>query len=128
MATVTRFPFDFDPHYRLAARAFGIRPASAWLDLSEDKLVARFGPWHVQTPRHNVASAEITGPYSWIKTAGPAHVSLSDRGLTFATNGRCGVCLAFREAAPGIDPFGLIHHPNLTVTVQEPERLLDLLR
>ena len=66
----------------------------------------------------------MTGPYSVLRTAGPARLSLGDRGLTFATNNRRGVCLRFRRPVPGIDPLGRIKHPNLTVTVLDCAGLL----
>ncbi len=50
-------------------------------------------------------------------------MSLADRGLTFATNGDRGVCLFMRGPIPGIDPFGLLRHPNLTVTVADCDGL-----
>ena len=61
----------------------------------------------------------------FVKTAGPAHLSLADRGLTFATNGDRGVCLIMREPVSGIDPFGLLRHPNLTVTVADCDGLVN---
>ena len=67
----------------------------------------------------------MTGPYSVPKTLGPAHLSFRDRGLTFATTSRQGVCVEFHRPVTGIDPLGLIHHPGLTVTVAEPEALVD---
>jgi hypothetical protein len=89
------------------------------------RLTARFGPWQVQTALDNIADVSITGPYSFIKTAGPAHLSLADRGLTFATNGDRGVCLAMVGPIRGIDPFGLLRHPNLTLTVADCDGLVD---
>jgi hypothetical protein len=62
-----------------------------------------------------------------VKTAGPAHVSLVDRGLTFASTGRRGVCIRFFEPVRGIEPLGVIRHPSLTVTVREPDALQTLL-
>ncbi|WP_082683085.1 hypothetical protein [Mycobacterium sp. GA-1285] len=88
------------------------------------RLTARFGPWQIQTALTNIADASITGPYTFVKTAGPAHLSLADRGLTFATNGDRGVCLAMVEPIRGIDPFGLLQHPNLTLTVDDCDALL----
>ena len=78
-----------------------------------------------RTPR--IPKAEITGPYSLLKTIGPARLSVSDRGLTFATNSRRGVCLRFVRPVPGIDPLGKIKHPNLTVTVWDCAGLLAAL-
>ena len=89
------------------------------------RLTARFGLWQVQTALDNLADVSITGPYTFVKTAGPAHLSLADRGLTFATNGDRGVCLAMVEPIGGIDPFGLLRHPNLTLTVADCDGLVD---
>src|SRR3954468_24680147 len=94
------FGFRFDRWYRLAARPFGVTPATAHVEVTapadgERMFTARFRPWVVTTPVANIASTSTTGPYSLVKTAGPAHVSLHDFGLTFATNGDRGVCIRF---------------------------------
>ena len=123
----TRFPFRFDPTYRRLARLFGVTPARAWIDLGEDELEARYGPWRLSTTTSNIAGAEITGPYSFLKTAGPARLAVSDRGLTFASNGDRGVCITFHSPVPGIGPFGRIRHPELTVTVLDLDGLIEAL-
>jgi hypothetical protein len=123
---VITLPFAVDPLYALAARPFGVTPGNAMVELHHDRFVARFGPWRVETPLSNIVSAEVTGPYSWFKVIGPAHLSVLDRGLTFATTNRKGVCLTFREPVRGIDPLGLVRHPGLTVTVAEPHVLAEL--
>jgi hypothetical protein len=119
-----RIPFAFDTRYRIAGRAFGVTPDNAYLELDEERLVAHFGPWLVETPRSNIKGAGVSGPYSIFKTIGPAHLSLADRGLTFATNDRAGVCIEFKEPVTGIDPVGAIKHPGLTVTVADPDALV----
>ncbi len=119
-----RTSFAFDPRYRLAARLFGVTPANAYVELDDDRFTARFGPWVVDTPRSNITGAGVSGPYSVVRTIGGAHLSFADRGLTFATNDRAGVCIEFREPVTGIDPFGKIRHPGLTVTVADPEALV----
>ncbi len=63
--------------------------------------------------------AETTGPYSFIKTAGPAHLSLADRGITCATNPERGLCIHFAEPVAGIDPWKRIRPPAVTVTVAD---------
>jgi hypothetical protein len=122
-----RFEFTFDRAHRLAALPFGVGPSSAHVEVTtvdgERVLTARFGPWCVTTPVANVAGTTVSGPYSLVKTAGPAHVSLKDFGLTFATNGSRGLCIRFRRSVPGIAPTGLVTHPALTVTVDDPEAL-----
>ena len=80
------------------------------------------------TPLTNIAGVDVTGPYAIWKTAGPARLAITDRGLTFATNGERGVLILFETPVPGLDPLGLIRHPELTVTVADVDGLADLLR
>jgi hypothetical protein len=120
----TRFPFRFDPTYRRLARLFGVTPERAWVDLGEEELEARYGPWRLRTPTSNIAAAELTGPYAFFKTAGPARLGITDRGLTFGSNGDRGVCINFHSPVPGI---GRIRHPELTVTVLDVDALLNAL-
>ncbi len=127
-ASPQQFGFRFDRWHRLAALPFGVAPSSAHVEVTtsadgERVLTARFGPWCVTTPVENVAGTETSGPYSLVKTAGPAHVSLKDFGLTFATNGSEGLCIRFRRSVPGVAPTGLLRHPALTVTVDDVQGL-----
>lgn len=124
----TEYRFEFEDRYRWPARLFGVTPTSALVTVEATRLAARFGRWSVDTPLANVASVSITGPYAFLKTAGPAHLSVSDRGITFATNSRRGVCVEFRRPIPGIEPTGILKHPNLTVTVQDCDALAEQLR
>jgi hypothetical protein len=121
------FAFSFAPSYRGPARVFGIREADALVTVSDDDLTARFGRWHVRTPLANIVRVDITGPYAYLKTVGPAHLGFTDRGLTFASNGYRGVLLEFAQPIRGIDPRGLIKHPNLTLTVADYRGLAQLL-
>jgi hypothetical protein len=125
-----RFPFAFITPYRIAAAPFGVRPSRAEVVVDEQRgrLVARYGPWSVDTALANVASVEITGPYGIAKTIGPAHLSFADRGLTFASNPRQGVCISFREPVQGMEPTGRMRHPGLTVTVADCDGLAEVLR
>jgi hypothetical protein len=118
VSAVDRFHFAFGPAYRLPARAFGISPATAWVEVGDDTLDARFGPWRVSTPLANVGDVAVTGPYAFWKTAGPARLAITDRGLTFATNGDRGVLISFHKPVRGLDPLGIVRHPELTVTVR----------
>ena len=124
---VTRYDFDFDARYRAAGLPFGVTPRTTWVEVAGGVLTVRFGLWRLETPTGNVAGTEVTGPYSFAKTAGPAHLSFSDRGMTCATNGRRGLCIRFREPVRGIDPTGRITHPGLTVTVAQIAELRRVL-
>lgn len=121
------YPFRFAESYRLAAIPFGVTPTTAEVILTEEQLEVRFGPWQLRTPRANVASVQPVSGFSWPKTAGPAHLSLADRGITFATNGDQGVCVTFHEPVPAIEPTGWVRHPGMTVTVADPEGLVAAL-
>jgi hypothetical protein len=125
--TEQRFTFAFTTLYRIAGLAFGVTPSTCEVRVSETSLLVRFGPWRAQTTIDNIAEVSVTGPFGFVKTAGPAHLSLADRGLTFATNGDRGVCLQFKEPVGGIEPTGTIRHPNLTVTVRDCDRLIQAL-
>jgi hypothetical protein len=128
VSDIERFGFAFTPAYRLSARAFGITSATAWVDVGDSTLDARFGPWRVSTPLANISGVAVTGPYAFWKTAGPARLAITDRGLTFATNRERGVLISFRIPVRGLDPLGVIRHPELTVTVADVDGLAALLR
>ena len=110
------------------SRAFGIGVATAWVDVGDRMLDARFGPWRVFTPVANISHVAVTGPYAFWKTAGPARLAITDRGLTFATNGDRGVLISFRTPVRGLDPLGVLRHPELTVTIADVDGLAELLR
>lgn len=93
--SVARFAFRFDSVYRVLGLPFGVTPGTSLVEVSDDHLVVRFGPWHLRTPVANVVGCERSGPYSVWKTAGPARLSLADRGVTFATNRDAGLCIRF---------------------------------
>jgi Protein of unknown function (DUF2795) len=123
---VERFRFEFDWRYRLAALPLAITPDTAFVEVDrrgEPVLRARFGVWLLETPCANVVDTTRTGPYSFVKTVGPPHLSLADLGVTFATNGASGLCICFRTPVAAIDPLGVVRHPALTVTVADVDGL-----
>ena len=125
-----RFEFEFAAAYRAAALPFGVTPRTAYVDVGDGpsgELRVRFGPWSLRTPLSNVASVQRTGPFAFLKTAGPAHLSFTDRGVTFATNGEAGLCVQLHEAVRTLDPTGRLRHPGATMTVRDVEGLRRLL-
>lgn len=120
-----RFDFRFAPSYARAASLFAITPALAWVEVDDSELRARYGRWRLSTGLDNIASVAVTGPYAFIKTAGPPRLGVTDLGLTFASNGDRGVLLSFHTKVVGLAP---LRHPELTVTVAEPEELAAQLR
>ena len=122
-----RFPFRFASAYRLPALAFGITPLTARVDVDDTDLRVRFGPWSLRTPRSNVAGVQRTGGFGYLKTAGPAHLSFSDRGVSFCTNGDDAVCVRFHEPVRALDPTGRLRHPGATLTVEDVTGLIAAL-
>ena len=120
---VRAFDFAFAPAYAAAARPFGVTPATTSVEVGPDWLYVRYGPWKLLTPRANVVAAQVTGDFGFVKTAGPAHLSLSDRGVSMTSNGDRALCLEFAEPVTAIDTTGLIRHPGATLAVADPEGL-----
>lgn len=127
-AIAVSFSFRFTTAYRAVAALFGVTPDRTGVTVAGGTLEVRYGPWRVATDLANVAGTELTGPYSWRKTIGPAHMSLADRGLTFASNPERGLCIRFDEPVAGIEPTGRLRHPALTVTVADPGALAAALK
>ena len=122
-----RFPFRFATSYRIPAVAFGITPRTTYVEVTGTELVVRFGPWRLRTPLTNIAGVEPSGGFSFVKTAGPPHLSFADRGVTFATNGDAAVCVRFHDPVKVLDPTGRVRHPGATMTVADPESLIATL-
>ena len=122
-----QFGMAFAHRFRLPLAALGVTPATAHVTLTPDRLIACFGPWVCRTAPSNVRAVSLTGPYRWYRAIGP-RLSLADHGLTFGTTTTRGVCLQLWDPVPGIDPIGLIRHPNLTLTVANPERFAAAMR
>lgn len=119
-----RFSMAFSWPESLASLAVGVTPFNSGLDIDEGRLVVRYGPWSLRTSVDNVVGAEVGGPWPWYRTLGPPHLSLVDRGVTFATTSRRGVCLRLAEPVAALLPWGILRHPNVTVTVADPEGLV----
>jgi hypothetical protein len=115
-----RVAFAVDDRYAPVLRLFGVRPGRAWIEIGAERLRVRFGWWRFETPIENVECVRLTGPYrSALRAIGP-HISLKDRGISFATNTELGVCVVFRRPVPGRETLGLVRHPGLTVTPVDP--------
>ncbi len=125
---MARHSFHFSPAYRIAALPFGVTPRRAWLEVQEGLLRVRFGPWRLQTELTNVDAVESSGSYTFVKTAGPAHLSLADHGVTFASNSHRGICLTFKDFVRVEAPVGHWRCPGATVTPADPDAFLDDLR
>lgn len=123
---MTRFAFGLAPAWRIPLLLFGVRPGTAFAEVREGEFAVRFGFWSLRTPLSNVAGTTLTGPYAPWKAIGP-RLSLADRGVTFGTNARRGVCVRFHTPVPALAPGGFLTHPGATLTVSDPEGLVEAL-
>lgn len=128
VASPSTYAFRFAPAFALAARPFGVVPAKTVVRIAAGELHVSYGPWRVTTPLSNIRSCTVTGPYAVPKVIGPARLTVSDRGLTFASNPDLGAFIEFAEPVRGISPAPWPRHPNLTVTVADPAALMAALR
>lgn len=124
---IEQFAFDFDRRFRPLLALAGITPGTAHVTLTPERLLVRFGPWSCETALTNVREVCQTGPYQWYKAIGPRG-SFVDRGVTFGTTGRGGVCVLVREPVSGLTPLGPLRHPGITVTLAEPDQFVASLR
>ncbi len=117
------FPYRFDNRWKpmFVALRVGESDGVAVLD---DSLVATFGRWRVETPLANIDHTEITGPHRWYTAVG-LRLSFTDDGITFGTNSRAGLCIAFIEKIPRI--IGPRAHSALWVSVADPAGLASAL-
>lgn len=120
------FSFRFDPKYRALLVPLGVRPRNTSVLVDDERFVATFGRFVVDTPISNVKCAHITRDYSAYKAIG-LRLSWVDSGVTFGTNTRAGVCVCFHERVPALMPFVKRKHAAVTVTVRDPEMLLQAL-
>ena len=103
-----RFEFAFEKKY-LRLAAIGVTPLTARVDVDNEVLDARFGPWHCRTPW---ATSPACRRDRTRRSRRSARGSLSDRGATFGTTTAGGVCVEFRKPVKILDPSGMILHPG----------------
>jgi hypothetical protein len=121
-----RFPFAFDPRFQRLLALLGITPSNSEVVLTDTTFAARFGPFRTRTPVGNLEDVRVTHDYRWFKAIGP-RASLADRGATFGSNTRAGVCVCFHEPITAV--LGRWQrHPALTVTVADPGGLAAAIR
>jgi hypothetical protein len=113
--TTQRFDFEFRPGSRALLLVWGVTAQTAYVDVTDTELRARFGYLSMATPLSNVAGAAETGPYKAYRAIGP-RFSLTDKGATYGTFTK-GVCIRFHEKVRALYPIAV--HPSLTVTVAD---------
>jgi hypothetical protein len=119
------FRYAIDKKFLPFCLPFGFRPSKDAVTLTDDeRFLATYGFFRIETPLSNIAGAHVTSGYRWWTAIG-ARGSLVDDGLTFGTNHDVGVCVHFHEKVGS--PMRRSGHSALTVTVADFERLTETL-
>ena len=120
------FEFEFEDRYRPLLRLLGVTPETSSVVVGDGMLRCRFGPWSLDTPLSNITCVSRTGPYRGYRAIG-ARGSFADRGVTFGTTTRGGLCVEFAEPVPALLPTDAVRHPGLTLTVRDIDGLAEAL-
>lgn len=115
-----RFPYRLDKRWRALFFTLGVGDDDGVTITAAGELVATYGRWRVKTPLANIDHTLVTGPHRWYTAVG-LRLSLADDGLTFGTNHRKGLSIAFVKRIPKI--VGFRDHSTLWVSVADPEGL-----
>ena len=116
-----QFGFAIETKYAPFLLTFGVTRDAAWLRIDDGEIEVRFGLFKLSTPLANITGYQISGDYRAYRAIG-IRGSLVDKGVTFGSNTKRGLCVTFAEPVsvkPGIGP----KHPGMTVTVEDIEGL-----
>jgi hypothetical protein len=114
------FVYRFDRRWSALFAALRVRDDDGVTVTDDGMLRATYGRSRVETPLSNVDHTEVSGPHRWYTAVG-LRLSFSDDGLTFGTNYRRGLCIAFVEQVPKV--IGFKDHSALWVSVADPDGL-----
>lgn len=114
------FPYLLDKRWSPLFFALGVSEKDGVKITAKGELIATFGRYKVKTTLANIEHTRVTGPHRWYTAVG-LRLSLTDDGLTFGTNHRKGLSIAFVEKIPKV--IGLRRHSTLWVSVADPEGL-----
>ena len=119
------FPYRFDKRWTALFFALGVDDKDGVTINGKGELIATFGRFKVKTTINNIDHTLVTGPHRWYTAVG-LRLSLTDDGLTFGTNHRKGLSIAFVEKIPKV--IGFRNHSTLWVSVADPEGLAAAIR
>ena len=118
--TAKNFPYRFDKRWSALFFALGVKDKDGVSITGKGEFIATFGRFKVKTTLDNIDHTLITGPHRWYTAVG-LRLSLTNDGLTFGTNHRKGLSIAFVDRIPKV--IGFRKHSTLWVSVADPEGL-----
>lgn len=116
------FPYRFDGRWKPLFAVLRVDDDDGVTLTARGRLVATYGRARVDTPLTNIDHTESTGDHRWYTAVG-LRLSAADDGITFGTNHRSGLCIAFKEKVPKV--IGFKDHSALWVSVADPEALAE---
>ena len=114
------FPYRLDKRWTALFFALGVDDKDGVTITVKGELIATFGRFKVKTTVANIDHTLVTGPHRWFTAVG-LRLSFTDDGLTFGTNHRKGLSIAFVEKIPKV--IGFKKHSTIWVSVADPEGL-----
>ena len=114
------FPYRLDKRWSALFLALGVQDDDGVTITAKGELKATYGHFKVTTRLANIDHTQVTGPHRWYTAVG-LRLSLADDGITFGTNHRKGLSIAFVDKIPRV--MGLRKHSTLWVSVADPEGL-----
>ena len=114
------FPYRLDKRWSALFLALGVRDADGVTVSGKGELLATYGHFKLSTTLDNVDHTVVTGPHRWYTAVG-LRLSLADDGVTFGTNHRKGLSIAFVKKVPRV--IGFRKHATLWVSVADPQGL-----
>jgi len=114
------FPYLLYNRWRILYLKLGLKGTDGVTLTSDGLLCAIYGKAKVKTPLSNIDHTLLTGNHRWYTAVG-IRGSFKDDGITFGTNHRAGLCIAFKERVPRV--IGMRDHSALWVSVADPEGL-----
>jgi hypothetical protein len=118
--TPKHFPYRFDKRWAALFLLLGVSDKDGVTITSKRELIATFGRFNVKTTLDNIDHTAVTGPHRWYTAVG-LRLSFADDGITFGTNHRKGLSIAFVDKIPKV--IGFRKHSTLWVSVADPEGL-----
>ena len=114
------FPYLLYNRWRVLYLTLGLKGTDGVTLTSDGLLWATYGRAKVKTLLSNIDHTLLTGNHRWYTAVG-IRGSFKDNGITFGTNHRAGLCIAFKERVPRV--IGMRDHSTLWVSVADPEGL-----
>ena len=119
--TTKFFPYKLDKRWSPLFLVLGVTDKDGVSITEKGELIATFGRFKVKTTLNNVKSTAIDGPHRWYTAVG-LRLSFADDGVTFGTNHKKGVSIAFVKKIPRV--IGFKKHSMLWVSVADPQGLV----